>query len=219
MFLTVLVFLVSICTVALSVGAIFIAKTGNDQKSKQIQNISAHDVQVLENITEFQAATLKSLQNHYHELNNKMIELNNKVIQMQTENNVQELNRSVTELKAALESVRNESTNNELDLTAGCAATISSTCIINHNNVGTPPTYLSCETPEHPLEEPGFRNVNIYCSIDNSVAELNPVTSTLNIFNGEVSCLCSLVALTEPTASPLCRLTVQRCPDTISLLR
>ena len=62
-------FLVSICTVALCVGAIFLAKTGNDQESNKIQKISAYDVQALENITEFQAATLKSLQNHYHKLN------------------------------------------------------------------------------------------------------------------------------------------------------
>ena len=129
-------------------------------------------------------------------------------------NHYQELNNTIF---STIESVRTVSPYSELDLTAGCAAPIISTCVLNHNNVGTPPTSLTCETPEHPLEEPGFRNVNIYCSIDNRFAEINPVTSTLNIYNGEVSCLCNLVALTAPTASPSCKLTIQRCSDTIRL--
>ena len=130
------------------------------------------------------------------------------------ENRYQELNNTIF---SAVESVKTVSPNNELDLTAGCGAPIETTCVLNHNNVGTPPASLTCETPEHPLDEAGFRNVNIYCSVDNSVAEINPITSTLNIYNGEVSCLCSLVALTAPTASPSCKLTIQRCPDTIRL--
>ena len=132
----------------------------------------------------------------------------------QHESRYQQLNNTIF---SAVESVSTVSPGNRLDLTAGCLTDIVSTCVINHNNAGTPPTSLTCETPEHPLEEDGFRNVNIYCSIDNGAGETNPITSTLNIFNGEVSCLCSLVALTAPTASPECRLTIKRCPDTISL--
>ena len=150
-----------------------------------------------------------------------------------------EYNRTVTELRAELERLSSQhesryqqlnatisslfigslppvSPGNQLDLTAGCLSEVS-TCPIDHNNAGTPPTSLTCETPERTLEEDGFRNVNIYCSIDNSAGEVNPITSTLNIYNGEVSCLCNLIILTAPTASPLCRLIVQRCPETIRL--
>ena len=130
------------------------------------------------------------------------------------ENRYQQLNNTIF---TAVESVKTVSAANELDLTSGCGAPITATCVIDHNNVNTPPASATCETPEEPLDVPGFRNVNIYCSIDNSVGETNPVTSTLNIFSGEVSCLCSLVALTAPIASPGCKLTIQRCPDTIRL--
>jgi uncharacterized protein YukE len=105
---------------------------------------------------------------------------------------------------------------NELDLTSGCVQ-VQSTCVINHNNIGTPPASGVCETDLQDVDVPGYRNVNIYCNVDNSAGETNPVTSTLNIYSGEVSCLCSLVALTAPTASPKCRLTIQRCPETIQL--
>ena len=143
---------------------------------------------------------------------------------MQIENSslnlVQELNRSVSELKTALkqaiaherhyqqlnntvftaiESVRNVNLISELDLTAGCIQA-EATCVINHNRVGTPPASALCETGLHTVDVPGFRNVNIFCNVDNSAGEVNPVTSTLNIYNGEVSCLCSLIALTTPTA-------------------
>ena len=164
---------------------------------------------------------------------NRLIQIENSSLDL-----VQELNRSVFELKAALEhssithercyrqlnntiytvvdSVRTVSPTNELDLTAGCTQ-IQAACVINQNNVGTPPASAVCETDAQDMDVPGFRNVNIYCYVDNSAGETNPVTSTLNIFNGEVSCLCSLVALVTPTASPECRLTIQRCPNTIRL--
>ena len=85
------------------------------------------------------------------------------------------------------------------------------------NNVGTPPASRVCETGVRDVDVPGFRNVNIFCNVDNRAGETNPITSTLNIYDGEASCLCSLVALTTPFASPECRLTIQRCPDTIRL--
>ena len=152
---------------------------------------------------------------------------------------VQELNKSVSELKAALdlssiaheryyqqlnntifkavESVGTVSPSNELDLTAGCPTPVPVQCTIQHLNVGTPPASRICETDPVPLEVEGFRNVNIYCSVDNSGGETNPVTSTLNIYNGEVTCLCSLVALTAPTADIDCILNIQRCPERIGL--
>ena len=94
---------------------------------------------------------------------------------------------------------------------------ITSTCQINHNDIRTPPSSATCETPDVAVVETGYRNVNIYCSIDNSAGETNPVTSTLNIFSGEASCLCSLVVLTAPIASPGCTLIIQRCPEIIQL--
>ena len=171
------------------------------------------------------------------ELRATMEMFDNRLMQIENSslNLVQELNRSMSELKAALEltherryrqlnntiyavvnSVSTVSPNNELDLTAGCVQTEAS-CVINHDNVGTPPASRVCETGTHDVDVPGFRNVNMFCNVDNSAGEVNPVTSTLNIYSGEVSCLCSLVALTTPTASPECRMTIQRCPVTIRL--
>ena len=133
----------------------------------------------------------------------------------------QQVNKTAAELNDILHelaiNVSNQgSTANVANLTAGCIQ-VEATCIINHVNVGTPPASAVCETAAHDVDAPGFRNVNIYCYVDNSAGETNPLTSTLNIFNGEVSCLCSLIALTTPTASIECRMTIQRCPDTIRL--
>ena len=76
---------------------------------------------------------------------------------------------------------------------------------------------MTCETPKVALVQEGFRNANVYCSVDNSGGETNLITSTLNIFSDEASCLCSLVALTALTSSPGCKLTIQSCPETIWL--
>ena len=210
-----LVFFVSICAVVLSIGAMILAvRTGNDQESNQMQivNTVTSDVEALKNLTESQAAALKSLQDLYQGLNNKVIE-----VQMENTIQVQVLNRSVSALKAVVESGRTVSAINELDLTAGCPAPVSAQCSIQRLNVGTPPASATCETDAEPLEVEGFRNVNIYCSVNNSGGETNPVTSTLNIYNGEVSCLCNLVALTAPTANIVCTLNIQRCPETVRL--
>ena len=212
----IIVLLISICALGSSIGAFLNGvKHGNELKKTSTQFVrTATDVlaklnnassagscdecvrrsdQDVYHMSTSQA--LNSLQNLYHELNRTVQELNTQY----------QLEKNYTQQKIMSGSV---------DLSVGCTA-ITSTCVLNHNNVGTPPTSLTCETPEHPLEEPGFRNVNIYCSVDNSVAEINPVTSTLNIYNGEVSCLCALVALTVPIASVACRMTIQRCPKSV----
>ena len=153
-------------------------------------------------------------QSQYQELNTSIgRSLQNLFGQFQQVNETTaELNDTLHELSINLSDQR--SNTGMVNLSIGCTNIVSS-CVLNHNNVGTSPASITCETLAHPLEAAGLRNVNIYCSIDNSVAEINPVTSTLNIYQGEVSCLCSLVALTAPTASPSCILTIQRCPDTI----
>jgi hypothetical protein len=119
------------------------------------------------------------------------------------ERRYQQLNNTVF---TAVESVRN------INLTAGCVQ-VQSTCIVNHNNING--FSSECETASHDVDVPGFRNINIFCNIDNSSGERNPIVSTLNIYSGRASCLCSLVALRTVTASPECRLTIQRCPETI----
>ena len=149
----------------------------------------------------------------FAELNSTVAELREE-LERQFESRYQQLNDTIFRV---VESVGTVSPSNELDLTAGCPAPVISLCTIQRLNVGTPPASATCETDAEPLEVEGFRNVNIYCSVDNSGGETNPVTSTLNIYNGEVSCLCSLVALTAPTANIECRLNIRRCPETIRL--
>ena len=147
------------------------------------------------------------------ELNNSLADLREE-LESQFERRYRELNNTI--IHTVVHSVSTISPSNELDLTAGCNQ-IEAVCTINHNNVGTRPASGVCETDTHNVDVPGFRNVNMFCNVDNSAGEKNPVTSTLKIFNGKVSCLCSFVALTTPTASPKCRLTIQRCPETIRL--
>ena len=143
---------------------------------------------------------LNSLQSLYHELNHTVHEV------WGTRYMYQNLSMNYT--------MQQKIASDTVDLSTGCISIIS-VCVINHNNAGTPPTSLTCETPEHLLEAAGMRNVNIFCSIDNSAGEINPVTATLNIYNGEVSCLCSLIALTTSVASIECRMTIQRCPKSV----
>ena len=211
-FMLVSVFVISITSLLVSVYIIAL----NQPQWEHVQGTLVTDVEELRATTEGLLATLAENAALLQEMNTSLLELKAALEQSYTfyESQHQQLNSTVF---SAIESVRTMIPSNELDLTAGCLSDIASTCVINHNNANTPPTSLTCETQEHPVEKDGFRNVNIYCSIDNGVGEVNPITSTLNIFNEEVSCLCSLVVLTAPTASPECRLTIQRCPDTVRL--
>ena len=211
-FMLVSVFVISITSLLVSVYIIAL----NQPRWEHVQGTLVTDVEELRATTEGSLATLAENAALLQEMNMSLLELKAALEQSHTfyESRYQQLNSTVF---SVVEPVRTMIPSNELDLTAGCLSDIVSWCAINHHNAGTPPTSLTCETPEYPLEEDSFRNVNIYCSIDNSVGEVNPIISTLNIFNGEVSCLCSLVVLTVPNASPLCQLTIQRCPDTIRL--
>ena len=206
-FMLVSVFVISVTSLLVSVYII----------TQQEQGILARDIQELKATTNDSIGTLaENTAQLIQEMNKSLSQLKAALEQSYTfyERRYQQLNSTVF---SVAESVSTVSPGNQLDLTAGCLSDIVSTCALNHNNAGTLPTSLTCDTPEHPLEQDGFRNVKIYCSVDNSVGETNPVTSTLNIFNGEVSCLCNLVALTAPTADPVCLLTIQRCPDTVRL--
>ena len=239
-FMLVSVFVISVTSLLVSV--YIITQQGQGILARDIQELKAttddsigtlaeNTAQLIQemnkSLSELKAALEQSYtfyESHYQQLNSTVfsaVELKAALEQSYTfyESRYQQLNSTVfSAVKlAAVELVGTIIPSNELDLTAGCLWDIVSTCTINHNNAGTPPTSLTCETPEHTLEEDSFRNINIYCSVDNSVGEVNPITSTLNIYNGEVSCLCSLVVLVAPTGSPSCRLTIQRCPDTVSL--
>ena len=156
-----------------------------------------------------------------------------------TAGQVQELNSTISELKKLLEQThtsfedRYDALNasilsavqsfqavlppNGLNLYAGCVEDRSE-CTLDHTAVGSIlPGRTSCDTPTYDVNVEGFTNTDMYCYIDNSATETNPITSSLNIFGGEVSCLCSLVALSTPTGSPTCKLVIRRCPDTIRL--
>ena len=199
-----IVLLVSICALGLSIG-VFLdgAKHGNELKTMsmkitsevliQLNNISCDGCVHRSDQDIYHTSTsqaLNSLQNLYHELNCTVHEVDNR------------------------HQLKQNTIHQMVDPSVGCRSDIVSICTINHNNVGTPPTSATCETGPEPLEIEGFQNVNIFCSVD-SGGETNPVTSTLSINQGEVSCLCSLVALTAPTTSIECRITIQRCPETI----
>ena len=124
------------------------------------------------------------------------------------------LNESIV---SAVQSVQTVVPTDQLDLYAGCMLD-SAECIIPRGDVGTEiPGRASCETSPQELVLVGYTNTDMYCSIDNSARETNPITSSLNIFGGQVSCLCSLVALAMPNADPVCKLQIRRCPNTIRL--
>jgi hypothetical protein len=203
--------LVGFCALGLSIGALLNGvKHGNELKKMTAQFSGKTAADVLELLNNA-SATVGSCDECVHRTDQMGIY---HMSTSQALNSLQvlydELNRTVHEVDNTKQKVMSGS----VDFTAGCIST-TSTCVINHNNVGTPPASGVCETATHDVDVPGFRNVNIYCNIDNSAGETNPVTSTLNIYGGEVSCLCSLVALTAATATPECRLTIQRCPKMI----
>ena len=218
-----IVLLVSFCALGLSIGAFLDGvKQGNELKMMTAQfRKTASDIQVLLNNINASAA-IGSCDECIHrtdQLDTYRTSTSQALDSLQSL--FDDLNRTVHEVDTQyhLAAEKNYTKQNimsgSVDFTADCSS-IKSTCVINHNNVGTPPASGVCETSAYPLEKVGFRNVNILCSIDNSAGESNPLTSTLNIYQGEVSCLCSLVALTTPIASVECRLTIQRCPRAIT---
>ena len=152
---------------------------------------------------------------------------------------IDELNTTIAELKAmlnqlstthqrhylevndtiisAIQSIQSVSAANELDLTFGCVEE-EAECVVNHEEAGTnTPSFATCETRRFPLTQPDLTNVNIYCSVDNAVGESNPLLATLHIYNAEISCVCSIVAISAASNSPTCKLNVRRCPNTIRL--
>jgi archaellum component FlaC len=185
----------------------------NDTVEDQLPQI----LELYEEVSGLIAALNQSFEAQYQQLNatvaTSLMNLFSK-FQLVTET-IAELTGTLHELSVNI-SGQGSTTNNVVDLTVGCISAVS-TCVISHNNVGTPPASTVCETDTYDVDVPGFRNVNIFCNVDNSAGEINPLTSTLNIYDGEASCLCSLVALTTPTASPTCKLTIQRCPETVRL--
>ena len=103
---------------------------------------------------------------------------------------------------------------NKLNLYMGCVETVSE-CVLDHTEVTVTPSSVSCDTPMRSLTIAGFINLDIYCSIDNTAGETNPIVASLNIFGGQIKCVCSLMALNNPTGGAVCKLHVRRCPNTI----
>ena len=121
--------------------------------------------------------------------------------------------------ESAKQMVQNVDTNIKLYLYTGCNETISE-CTVNHTEVTAMPSSVTCDTPMRPLTMAGVTNTDIYCSIDNTLGETNPIVATLSIneFGGHIKCVCSLLALSNPTGDVGCKLHVRRCPDTIQLI-
>lgn len=134
----------------------------------------------------------------------------------------QELNTHMSTMERSVQNVSLGNYSSELDLYSECFEN-SASCVIDRNEVSTESSSYrihECETARLDLDrEDGLRNMNIYCSVDNSGEEKNPIIATLNIFGGEATCLCSLIAHngTATTFSPPCMLTILRCPTTIKL--
>ena len=150
------------------------------------------------------------------ELNDTIAELKAQIDQLYTslEDRYNALNASVV---SAVQSVETVVPTNQVDLYAGCVEDTAE-CIIDHSDVGSQlPGRASCDTLTLMLVLEGYTNTDMFCSIDNSVGETNPITSSLNIIGGGVSCLCSLVALATPIGDPVCKLQIRRCPNTIRL--
>ena len=121
-----------------------------------------------------------------------------------------ELNATIS---TAIESVHSVSVSSELDRTFGCVETTPE-CIMTRQGTTQ---FASCETSTEDVAVEGFTNVNIYCSVDNAVLETNPIMSTLNIYGGQMSCLCYVLDYSTSTLTPVCRLHIRRCPNTIQL--
>ena len=148
----------------------------------------------------------------FEELNNTVSDLKAMLSQLSAthESRYSALNSTIF---TAIESVQSVSASNELDLSFGCVDT-SSECLLIQDSTAP---FISCETSEEPLEVDGFSNVNVYCSVDNTVQEANPVVASLNIYGGQISCLCNVLNYATSTRTPTCRLNIRRCPKTIRL--
>ena len=117
---------------------------------------------------------------------------------------------------SAIQSVQNVNANNELDLYMGCREEVIQ-CIVDHTEARPTPSSAECTTAPKPLTVADMTNTDIYCSVDNAVGETNPIVSSLNIYNGQIRCVCNLIALANPIGDPICELHINRCPNTIRL--
>ncbi len=74
------------------------------------------------------------------------------------------------------------------------------------------PSYSGCDTFPVPAEPAGKFVADIYCSVENRMAETNPISSTLDIFDGNAVCSCAVIHSTTPQASITCNLNIKTCP-------
>ena len=131
-----------------------------------------------------------------------------------------ELNEIITHLQQQVSDCNTSSFYERLsvDNTLGCVE-FTAECVIDHTNAGSAtPSFATCETSLIPVSENGMSNVNVYCYVDNAITETNPLVATLNIYDNAITCICSIVAISQPSGSPVCKLHVRRCPNS-SIIR
>lgn len=153
-------------------------------------------------------------------LQSELEESQNLIEQLQANFAAQSINFEQLSLQvASIITPTNVTSNNETNSTnsnglsfENCETTIQSSCIVEHTQVQTgTPAYSACDTIEVPLEQTGLFLADIYCSVDNR-REVNPISSTLNIFDNKASCSCTVIHSTTPGGSITCNLYVKTCP-------
>ena len=104
-----------------------------------------------------------------------------------------------------------------VNLYSQCVTQSFGTCMLEANNlVGIVPSFSSCETPSVALTQPGMVNMDIHCGLANRLGERNPITASLNLYDGAVSCACYLVATQTPQRDVECTLYMTRCPGMLA---
>ncbi|XP_064402154.1 uncharacterized protein LOC135347942 [Halichondria panicea] len=129
-------------------------------------------------------------------------------------NSFEELSLQVASLISPATNVTNETavTNGNSGFSLdNCDTSVRSTCVLRLIPGMAIPPYSACDTHEYSLNQTNNHIADIYCSIENR-NDVNPISSTLNIYDGEASCSCSLIDLTGGTASVTCNLNVKTCP-------
>lgn len=104
--------------------------------------------------------------------------------------------------------------NTSVNLYSQCKTRSFGTCMLEAGNLveNAMPQFSSCETPVVSVNQPGMVNLDIHCGVANRLGERNPITASLNLYDGEVSCACYLVATQTPLRDVECTLYITRCP-------
>ena len=206
-------FLLACGAIALTSYAYFVRKSPQDEKVSDLE-------------TQLSAArdTITELQVMMEELRlnvSKNAELNNDLGQLSAE--VSSLSESVDELVTAANTT-NASTSVNLYEQCSIAQRLN-TCNIDQvviqvsGSTDDLPGYSSCSTLVQPLNEPGYRNIDVYCAVSDPRGEENPQMATLRVSEttNEVWCYCFVTAYKDRQGVVSCSLYATRCPITQEL--